>query len=135
MKAIQVETRRKRWSVRREHRDAPFGTAVSLNLLARLPRTIPMGHGRLWWLSRSAQQAMGLSEIVNGAVGGIVDHPDPCDKKAHHCDVEFCALLTISADLSVKSFEVSAVTRFHGAAIQQSRQFFGGHPDLGHGVS
>jgi hypothetical protein len=80
-----------------------------------------MGRRRLWRFGTSAQQAMGSSEIFNGTVGGIVDHLNPRDKNAHHCHVEFCALPTISADLSVKAFEVNAAARFHGAAIQQSR--------------
>jgi len=68
-------------------------------------------------------------------VGGIVDHLHPRDKNADHCRAEFCALLIIPADLSVEAFEVSVAARFHGAAIQQSRQFLVGHPDLWHGVS
>jgi hypothetical protein len=74
-----------------------------------------------------------MSEILDGAVRGMICRREPLDEDADHRCAELGARFSVAADFPIKTLEVDPLTRFHHSAIQHSRQFFVSHPNLRHG--
>jgi hypothetical protein len=80
-----------------------------------------------------AQEIMDMSKITNCTVDSMIDRPKPLDEDTGHRHAELGALFSIAANLPIEALEVNPFACFHHRAIQHSRQFFVGHPNLRHG--